>query len=69
MTLERHIADLASARRIDDGQRALAVADDDPVAPRIEADIVGIVAERDLPDGRKSGPWNSRTEPSPALAT
>jgi hypothetical protein len=51
MGLQRDVAGLPPGRRIDHRQRALAVADDDPVAPAVEPDVVGIVAQRDRTRG------------------
>src|SRR3979411_788656 len=45
MALERYIGNLTAARRIDHRECPLAIADDDSVAPRIDADVVGVVAE------------------------
>src|SRR5882757_7312105 len=55
MGVERHVGDLLSACRIDHGKPAFAVADDDAIAPRINADVVGIGAERDGPEQREGG--------------
>ena len=68
MALERHVGGLPACW-IDPREGALAVADHDAVAPRIDADVVGIVAERDAAGRREVRTWNRRTDPSPALAT
>jgi hypothetical protein len=46
---ERNVGDPRAARRIDRGQRAGAVADDDS-AVLVQADVVGVVAKRDFAD-------------------
>ena len=47
MRLERNVEHLAVARRVDRGKRAAAIADPDAIMRLVDADIVGVVAERD----------------------
>src|SRR5262249_25452710 len=49
---QRDIGDLRIGRRIDHRQRSVAVADKYSIGPRIDADVVGIVAQINSADGR-----------------
>jgi hypothetical protein len=69
MALETNIGGFGPRCRIDNRQRALAVAHQHAIARRVHPHIVGVIAELDARDRRKISPRSTRTEPSPAFAT
>src|SRR6266446_4815881 len=51
MYLQRYVANLAAGRRIDHGQRAAAISNEDSLSRGINANIVGVAAELNLSRG------------------
>jgi hypothetical protein len=52
---ERDVDNLSACPRVDDCQRAAAIADEQSVCRRVEADVVGVVAEVDAARRREIG--------------
>ena len=67
--LEPDVGHFRLAIRVDDGERALAVPDDHPVARQVDPNVVGIVAKVDAPQERQISARSIRTDPSPPFAT
>ena len=62
------LRDFLLLEHVNDGQPAIAIADENLLPGAIDADIVGIVAQIDAAGFREASPLKSRTEPSPPLA-
>jgi hypothetical protein len=50
---QSNVTDFCSDRRVDDRERAAAIADDDPIAGGIDPNVVGVIAEVDATQRRQ----------------